>query len=220
MGTKTILSTHQQELLKALSKEKIIQDYFYLSGGTALAAYYLHHRYSEDFDFFSTEPFQAEQVLIQLQQMKSQFPYKKLELKQHMNRNLFFFYLDDEVIKTEFTYYPVEQIEKPWTKDGLKIDSLLDIAVNKVFTIFENPRSRDFIDLYFIIKQKKWSLTDLMKKAQIKFDIYVDPLQIGRQLIRVTEVKDYPRMIKELAPSVWQTFFLNEAKKLKPEVLK
>ena len=32
------------------------------------------------------------------------------------------------------------------------IDSLIDIATNKIFTIYQNPRSRDFIDLYLILK--------------------------------------------------------------------
>ncbi len=215
---KTILSKNQQELLKAFAEEKIIQDYFFLTGGTALAEYYLHHRDSEDLDFFSVISFESEEILSTMRNLKKVFPYKKLEFKQQFHRNLFYFHLEDEVIKTEFTYYPFEQIEKPHIKNGIKIDSLLDIAVNKMFTIFQNPRSRDFIDLYFIVKQKKWSLEELMKKAQIKFDIHVDAIQIGKQFMRVTEIKDYPRMTKKIDPKVWQKFFLNEAKKLKSKV--
>ncbi len=214
-----ILTPNQKDLLKAFSQEKIIQDYFFLTGGTALAEYYLHHRYSEDLDFFSVVPFESEEILSTMKNIQKVFPYKKLEFKQQFHRNLFFFHLKNEVIKTEFTYYPFEQIEKPPIKDGIKIDSLLDIAVNKIFTIFQNPRSRDFIDLYFIVKQKKWSLSELMKKAQIKFDIYVDAIQMGKQFMRVTEVKDYPRMIKKIDPHLWQKFFLNEAKKLESQVL-
>lgn len=50
---KTILSHRQQLLLQKLSELPAVTDSFYLSGGTALAEYYLHHRYSEDLDFFS-----------------------------------------------------------------------------------------------------------------------------------------------------------------------
>jgi len=49
---KTILTPIQQSLLSALSKESTVVDNFYLSGGTALAEFYLYHRYSEDLDFF------------------------------------------------------------------------------------------------------------------------------------------------------------------------
>jgi predicted nucleotidyltransferase component of viral defense system len=36
---------------------------FYLTGGTALSAFYLRHRLSEDLDFFSEEGVSIEQVL-------------------------------------------------------------------------------------------------------------------------------------------------------------
>ena len=55
----------------------------------------------------------------------------------------------------EFTYFPFERIEKKEKIGNLYIDSLLDIAVNKVFTIYQKPRARDFIDLYFGLKSLK-----------------------------------------------------------------
>ena len=50
---KTVLSLRQKLLLRLFSSDPHIQKNFYLSGGTALAEYYLHHRYSEDLDFFT-----------------------------------------------------------------------------------------------------------------------------------------------------------------------
>ena len=102
----------------------------------------------------------------------------------------------------------------------LRIDSLLDIAVNKVFTIYQNPRSRDFIDLYLILKNNSWSFTDLRKKARLKFDTQIDPLQMATQLFRVKEVLDYPHMIIDLPEEDWQLFWLSEAGKLQSEVIK
>jgi len=48
----TILSKNQKKLLVAIANSKMVTDNFVLSGGTALAEYYLHHRLSEDLDFF------------------------------------------------------------------------------------------------------------------------------------------------------------------------
>lgn len=48
-----ILSPTQQEILFSAKRDKTITDSFYLTGGTALSHYYLHHRFSEDFDFFT-----------------------------------------------------------------------------------------------------------------------------------------------------------------------
>ena len=58
----SILSENQRLLLTLLSEDAPICKTFYLSGGTALAEFYLHHRFSEDLDFFSEEEFESEDV--------------------------------------------------------------------------------------------------------------------------------------------------------------
>lgn len=52
---KSILTQRQKQLLGLFASNLNIKKHFYLSGGTALAEYYLHHRFSEDLDFFSEE---------------------------------------------------------------------------------------------------------------------------------------------------------------------
>lgn len=101
----------------------------------------------------------------------------------------------------------------------MQVDSLLDIAVNKVFTIYQKPRSRDFIDLYLIMEKTGWSMAELIKKAKVKFDYHVDFLQLGTQFLKAEEVKDYPKMLIKLPHSSWQKFFAMEAKKFKKEVV-
>ena len=151
-----ILTNGQISLLEEIGKNEFIAQKFYLTGGTALAGFYLSHRYSEDLDFFS---------------------------------------------ETEF--------------DILQID----IAVNKLFSIYQRIQARDFIDLYAIIKEKKYAIEDLIKKAKSKFDWHIDPLQLGAQFLKVKEVKDYPRMILEIRPEKLEEFFLGEAKKFKNEII-
>lgn len=187
---KTILTPKQKVLLDLISRQKDLANNFYLSGGTALAQYYLHHRFSEDLDFFSLE--EIDPMSIQDQ---------------------------GGVMKIEFTYYPFVQIKKPQTINGIKVDSLIDIAVNKTFTLYQQPSSRHFIDLYLIIKTKGWKFKELMQKAKLKFDSTLDPIQMGQQLIKVREVSDYPTMIIELPDKDWQDFWLQEAQNLKEEVL-
>ena len=52
-SSSSILTAHQQTILKAIADEKYFTDRYYLTGGTALAEFYLKHRLSEDFDFFN-----------------------------------------------------------------------------------------------------------------------------------------------------------------------
>lgn len=216
----TILTKKQQQLLILLSKQANITKNFYLSGGTALAEYYLHHRYSEDLDFFSLDEINPMVIQVFLKKIQKKTKIQSIDFQQSFNRNLFFLHFDGEIIKTEFTYYPFVQLEKPKKIDNLRIDSLIDIAVNKTFTIYQNPKSRDFIDLYLIMQQKKWSFLSLREKARLKFDTHIDPLQMVSQLLKVGEVKDYPRMIIKIDLKELKKFWISQAADLKTEVLK
>src|SRR3989344_3193366 len=135
MAGKTILSENQRKLLKIIGNNKNICQYFYLTGGTALAEFYLHHRLSEDLDFFSEEEIDSQIVFAFLKSIQKSAGIKKIDAQQSFNRNLFFLHLPDgDVIKTEFTYFPFPRIEKKNKIDNLLVDSVLDIAVNKIFT--------------------------------------------------------------------------------------
>lgn len=213
--SRTPLTSLQQQILTLLVKDKPFCKYFYLSGGTALSEYYLHHRISEDLDFFSEKEIDKIWLNSLAKQIKQTAGFAKLDIEESFNRNLVFFTTNKVTIKTEFTYFPFTRIEKSTTKNGIKIDSLIDIAVNKFFTIYQTPSARHFIDLYFILKAKKCSWEQLEKFARIKFDTVIDPIQLGSQLIKVETVKDLPKMIKEISNDEWQSYFMRQARLLK-----
>ena len=216
---KTILSDNQIKILEAISHDKAICRIFYLTGGTALAEYYLQHRLSEDLDFFSEEEFDIQAINIFFAKNKKSLGIKKVDIQQSFNRNLIFLYLKKDIVKTEFTYFPFPRIEKKIKKNKLFVDSLEDIAVNKLFVIYQKPRSRDFIDLYLIIKKTGWSIEDLIKKAKMKFDWHMDYLQLGSQFLLSEKIKDYPRMIVKLKNEEWQKFFISQAKSFSEKVV-
>src|SRR3989338_6317598 len=112
MNQPSILSENQKKFLKLLSEEKSICANFYLTGGTALAEFYLHHRLSEDLDFFSEREFDPQSISVILKKIQIAGGIKKIEYKQSFNRNLFFIYTGADVIKTEFTYFPFARIEQ------------------------------------------------------------------------------------------------------------
>ena len=221
MNQPSILSENQKKFLKLLSGEKLICAHFYLTGGTALAEFYLHHRLSEDLDFFSEQEFDPQSISVILKKIQTSGGIKKIEYQQSFNRNLFFLYTDTDMIKTEFTYFPFTRIEQKQKIGNLFIDSLIDIATNKIFTIYQNPRSRDFIDLYLILKHNPaFTINSLIENAQIKFDNYIDPIQLGAQYVKAKELKDYPRMLEKIDEKAWQEFFIKEAEKLSGKVFK
>lgn len=209
----SILSANQKKILKFLSTEKSISEFFYLTGGTALAEFYLRHRLSEDLDFFSEREFGPQAISTIFKKIQKRAGIKSITYEQSFNRNLFFLDLQNDSIKTEFTYFPFPRIEIGQKIGDLHIDSLIDIAVNKLFVIYQKPRLRDFIDLYLILrKEKTWSVKSLINKAKIKFDHHIVPLQLSSQFIKVEILKDYPIMIENIREKEYQSFFLNEAK--------
>lgn len=217
--TKSILSDTQNKFLVYFGKSKLANS-FYLSGGTALAEFYIPYRYSEDLDFFSENEFEVSQVLVYLKSTKKSLGYKKIDFNTSFNRNIFHLLFPKETLKLEFTYYPFPQIEKPIIRKDFMVDSSIDIATNKIFTIYQNPRSRDFIDLYMLHKKFGYSMKDLIGKAKAKFDWHVDPIKLGSQFQLVKKVKDYPRLITKVKNQDWQNFFLEEANKLQINIFK
>lgn len=214
-----ILTSRQISLLEEIGKNEFITQNFYLTGGTALAGFYLRHRYSEDLDFFSETEFDITQINVAFNKIRGRLGISKIDFQQSYNRNLFFLHFNSKVIKMEFTYFPFPRIEKGKKEYGIPVDSLIDIAVNKLFSIYQRVQARDYIDIYFIVKKEKYGIDDLIKRAKIKFDWSIDPLQLGTQFVKVKEAKDYPRMILKIPPGEIEEFFLKEAQKFKNKII-
>lgn len=216
------ISALQKKFLDFAGKEPHFFKNFYFSGGTCLAIYYLQHRFSEDLDFFSLKEFSPSDIFTLLKKGKKILSYQSVDYQQSFNRNIFhLLYPQNNSVKVEFTYYPFMPIEKPKLQGNIKIDSLKDIAVNKIFTILQEPRGRDFYDFYEICRKTGWKLQDLIKLARIKFDYQIDYLQLGTNLLKVSVLLDDP-IIKSgrYQREKIEDFFQKEARKLKDKIIK
>jgi len=220
---KSILTSHQLEFLELASVDKQITKWFYLTGGTALAEFYLHHRLSEDLDFFIEEK-EVDQILVDAF-LKKISP--KLNITQ-VNRSNFLglvsfllTFKDGEKLKVDFNFYPFKRIGKAIKFNSLEIDSIYDIAVNKTHVLFMKPRSRDYVDLYFIMRKYKYSLNKLILDAKIKFDWHIDKFNLASQFLRVKEFADQsPEILKPYDRKKMEEFFMNHAKALESEIFK
>lgn len=214
-----ILTKEQIQVLDLVSSEAYLCKKYYFTGGTPLAAFYLRHRLSEDLDLFSEEEVHLPSIRNFLGKAQKKLKLKKIDYRQFLGLHSFqLFFSQNNILKVDFNYYPFPRIEKGMRYKNLSVDGVLDIAVNKVHTIFMKPRARDFIDIFFIIRQEKFLLDDLILKAKAKFDWHIDPVQFGIRLSQAAEMSDYPRMLKKISHREWKVFFLNEAKKLKKQI--
>ena len=219
---KSILPPKQLNLLELNSQEKPITNRFYFTGGTALAEFYLQHRLSEDIDLF-TEKEEVNQLVINvfLEKISSKLSVKKIKRSQFLG--LFSYVLifeDGEQLKVDFNYYPFPRINKGKKFKNLDVDSIYDIAVNKVQTMFTRSRSRDFVDLYYIMTIFNYSLDQLIKDSKVKFDWHIDKITLASQFVKVKEISDLPTLLKPFNQKAMEKFFLELVTSLESGIFK
>lgn len=175
---------------------------------------------SEDLDFFCEVEFEPQSIYTIIASFKATLEFQDIDFQHSFNRNLFFInFSNAEDLKLEFTYYPFRQVEPPTLHDGLRVDSLIDIAVNKLFTIAQKPRGRDYFDLYCIIQRKNYQIEQLQMLAKTKFDWHVDPLQLASRLNEVSLHLDDPILIRQIDKEAVQKFFESAALSYKDHIL-
>lgn len=97
---KTILTKNQTLLLEQISKDNRFLKHFYLTGGTALSEFYLHHRLSEDLDFFSEQEIEKSWLTTLVTNLTHKLPIKTVDRREIFNRNLIFLNFTTGLVKT------------------------------------------------------------------------------------------------------------------------
>jgi len=219
---KTILTPQQLNFLELVGREKQITQRFYLTGGTALSEFYLQHRLSYDLDFFcENEEVEPDIVEAFLKKISPKLSVVKIKKGQFLGLfNYILVYKNGQELKVDFSYYPFPRIAKGLKYKNIEIDSLYDIAVNKLHTIFMKPRNRDYLDLYFILKNENYTLDKLIIDAKTKFDWHIDRINLASQLLRVKEldIKDLPKILVPFNQKEMENFFLKLVKNLEKDI--
>ena len=157
-----ILSREQNEVLERLKKSVLSNNLFYLAGGTGLAII-LAHRKSYDFDFFSKDQFSTEKLL---EIIVKSFEEDEVILSEIKEDTLIVFLNNIQVSFFQYNYPLLKELMK---KDGLYIASLEDILAMKVIAIIQRGTKKDFIDLWTIMGEKKYSLQDIFIFCKTKY---------------------------------------------------
>lgn len=217
----TILTPEQKTALAHIKNKQELAALFYLTGGTALAAFYLQHRVSDDLDFFTdVSLFPQLQVEKTVQELKEALNASAVEYRRLHDRRIFFFKREQGELKIEFSQYPFAALKPRISRDGLMIDSLQDIAAGKFMALIDRIESKDFVDLYFILKETEVVIPTLLQAVQKKFQVSFDPVVLGSEFAKVRAVSTLPLMRKPLSLEELKTFFADEARKLTPEIFR
>lgn len=204
-----IFTPLQRKIFNTVSKDTILSKQFYFTGGTALSAFYLHHRESEDLDFFSENNFENGRIeeLMRDISLYLKTPYR---FTNNERVRIFEFVKNDKLlIKVDFAYYPYLRVEKGNKYQGIDIDSLRDIAINKLLTINQRTQVKDFVDLYFLLTN--FTIWDLIYGVQAKFRMELDIVLIASDFAKAEEFDYLPKMIMPLKLDGLKEFFKQKA---------
>ncbi len=212
MGKITIISSEQKLLLSEFAADTFFSANFYFSGGTALSLYYLNHRISVDLDFFSEQEFNSQTILTKLNLLKNKYHFKIEYVPAEETQVYILTFPKQNAVKIDFAFYPYKRLKPSIVKDGVKVDSLFDIAANKLLMTEQRAEVKDFVDLYFLLK--RFTIWDLIGGVHKKFGLKTDPLLIASNFLKVESFEYLPKMILPLTLDELKDYFRDLAKKI------
>lgn len=152
-----IFKDRQVELLPYI---KGFKRSFYMVGGTAIALH-IGHRRSIDFDLFTDK--QLNKVRIKGKLME--FPFNKIPIFEDFDQ---LHLLINEVKITFFSFpFPVKHPIK--VGENMNMPTLLSLAAMKAFALGRRAKWKDYVDLYFIIRDYH-SLKEICAEAEEIFE--------------------------------------------------
>lgn len=194
-----IFDRNRYDLLKKLSEEVSINDY-YMIGGTALSLQ-LGLRESYDFDFCVKGEFNNELLLEELKKIGN------IEVIQNQKGicdvllngvQVSFFYYPNKVLKD---FIKVEEMP------NLNFASILDIATMKVVAIGGRGAKKDFFDLFNIIKKCNINTYELVEGLKQKCGENINYVNIIMGLSYFEDAED------EILPNTFVDYNWGEIKK-------
>jgi len=209
-SVRKVLTPLQEDFIKFFA-ETSLKDSFFLTGGTALSAFYLGHRVSEDMDFFTEEEGQVPQVLPILQEIVSKLN-AQLEIKRSFRSYLeVFITKEKETLRCDFALDSPYRLEKKIFRQeyGIYVDNVLDISCNKLSALYDRGDPKDFVDIYFIDREviPFERLVEEAKKKHIGLDNY----WLAISLAKVEDLSILPRMLKPITFDELKNFFREKA---------
>lgn len=194
---------------------------FYLTGGGALAEYYLGHRLSQDIDLFTQDREAWQSIENDLQaaaaEVGASLEFRAAKEPNELHRAIL--RLPDEPdLKIDIVRDTPPHFGEPTMReDGVIVDTLENIAVGKLSALYGRAYPRDFVDLYFLLNSGM-DFKKLVESAKEK-DAGVIEFYLAGMIRQVTKLqaKHLPTLLKPFDLEKMREFFLKLADDLTSE---
>ena len=179
------------------------QTAFFLTGGTALAEFYLGHRLSYDLDFFTSQEPLILPFSYQVEALSQDHGVQVSVVRRFATYVEFLVTLDSESLRVDLALDSPFRFEAPHLCEySVQVNSFADLKVDKLLAYYGRAEPRDAVDLYFILRQASLdALLDLAAQKDPGFDLYWFAVALGRAAEFPDELDRWPvKMLAELSP--------------------
>jgi len=209
-----ILTEKQRAVINLIARSPLRPEFFF-TGGTALSACYLQHRYSDDLDFFTESDLAVPRV-----------PAVMEKVAADLGAAIQFRRMTGSFLECFLTFPAGELVEMDFAQDapfrfgprrlveelGVEVDNLLGIAANKLSALYDRSEPKDFVDVY-VIHREVLPFPELVEKTRQKY-VGLDSYWLAQACARAREVRMLPRLIKPVSLEELQAFFEDQARRL------
>ena len=181
---------------------------FYLVGGTGLALQ-LGHRISVDFDFFWGKEI-PKGLLSKLRKVFKDF---KIQVVINHSEQLT---VTINGINISFIKYSFPVISKFIEYQGVKILPAPEIAAMKAYALGQRATLKDYVDLYFVLKEKATTLKEIISLCEKKYSQEFNTRLFLEQLIYSEDIEEIEiQFLKEkVGRSQIEKFFEQKIRKI------
>jgi len=194
LDNNSILYPHQIKLLSLFFTSPFGKSFFF-TGGTALAAFYLAHRESQDLDFFSLQPFDTFVLRITIQEIANKTQSTMTMHIRSQTYNEIFLENKKEgwVQKIDIVQEQPKHFGEIKYIDNIPVDSLVNIATNKILAVLGRLEPKDYIDLFVIFTKTDLSFDEMFTLAKQK-DAGLSEFHFANTIADVDKFETLPKM--------------------------
>lgn len=154
------LDPERQQVFKELTA---FSDQFVLAGGTALMLQ-IGHRLSFDFDCFCQEEVLPDTIDRKIKRIFGKVFIPVVRTREQVT------FTTGHRIEVTFVSHPYPPLKKLIATDFIPLFHTDDLVANKAYTIGRRGAWRDYVDLFFFLKWKLYTLNIIIDHAKRKFE--------------------------------------------------
>lgn len=180
-----------------------------------MSRFYLMHRESVDLNFFTNnQELNFTDFNIHLANIGQKL---KLKIIKQVTGETYLQYIYEnaagQALKVDLLKDFSPRFGKVKTLDKIRVDSLENIAVNKIMAIIGRTDTKDFIDFYFLLKTKELVLSKLINMAKKK-NLGFTEFYFANALTLLENAHIYPKMLVDFDREDFKKFYKDLSRNL------